>query len=112
MRASDVYPHDALTGSCFVTGDYDPSHGIVDLEIYLDALPPFGRLCVSGTAVRDMVTCLGLQWPDADIEAELVAALEESARLRAENVRLRKAIARIVDAARMSAIEDWMVSPS
>lgn len=109
MRATDAYPHDALTGSCFITGDYDPGLGIVDLEIYLDALPPNGRLCVSGRAVRNMVTALGYVWPSDEQEAALDGLLEDLEKIRDENQRLRKAIVSVVQAAKLASIESWMV---
>ena len=109
MRRSDVYPHDALTGSCFVTGDYDPSQGVVDLEIYVDALPVYGRLCLSPKAVRDMVTCLGWEWPSAELEQQVLDVAVDNVRLREENQRLRKAMAGILRAAELAKLEDWMV---
>lgn len=108
MRRSDIYPTDALTGSCFVTGDYTPGN-IVDLEIYVDALPPYGRLCLSTKAVRDMVTCLGWRWPDADLEADLHEANLIADRLREENHRLRKAVANILKATELAKLDTWMV---
>jgi phosphoglycerate-specific signal transduction histidine kinase len=110
MRASASYPFDALTGSCFITGDYDPANGIVDLEIYLDTLPPNGRLCVSGRAVRLMVTALGWEWPTDELSSAYDTVLEEVERLRSENQRLRKAVSGIVNAAKLAAVEDWMVA--
>lgn len=108
MRRSDAYPHDALTGSCFITGDYSTDE-IVDLEIYVDALPPYGRLCVSGKAVRDMVTALGWTWPSAEQDAQLDELLEELMRLREDNLRMRKACAHILDAVKLSKVQEWMV---
>src|SRR3954463_5195964 len=109
MRRVDAYPQDAVTGSCFVTGDYQPGE-IVDLEIYLDALPPYGRLCVSSKAVRDMVTALGWAWPSAEQESQLEALLGDVDRLRDENQRMRKAVASILSAAKLSGLDEWMVT--
>lgn len=108
MRASDSYPFDALTGSCFITGDYDPSHGIVDLEIYLDALPPNGRLVVSGIAVRAMATCLGLIIHTDEVDDEIDTLADENDALRSENQRLRKAVASILSAAKLAQLDDWV----
>ena len=109
MRGVDAYPHDAVTGSCFITGDYAPGE-IVDLEIYLDALPPYGRLCVSGKAVRDMVTALGWAWPSAEQDAQLDMLVEANAHLRDENQKMRKAVAAILSAAKLSGLQEWMVT--
>ena len=107
MRRADVYPHDAVTGCCFVTGDYEPGN-IVDLEVYLDALPPYGRLCLSEKAVRDMVTALGWVWPDPELEASFEESLEQIERLREENMRLRRAVASILRAAKLAELEEWV----
>lgn len=107
MLRRDAYPTDAITGSCFVTGDYTPGN-IVDLEIYVDALPPYGRLCLSEKAVRDMVTALGLKWPSADLEAQLEDAQASVAHLREENQRLRKAVANILRATELAKLEEWI----
>lgn len=109
MQRRDAYPVDTATGSCFLTGDYDPSEGIVDLDLYLDVLPPFGRLCVSAKAVRMMVQVLGFEWPTDEYSAQLDIVLEEQARLRDENLKLRKALTSIVNASKLAALDDWMV---
>lgn len=109
MRGIDAYPHDAVTGCCFVTGDYSPGE-IVDLEIYLDALPPYGRLCVSGKAVRDMVTALGWTWPSKEQDSEFNELVAENAQLREQNYEMRRACAHILTAANLAKVKDWMVS--
>jgi hypothetical protein len=105
MQKRDAYPFDTATGACFLTGNYDPAEGIVDLDRYLDALPPFGRLCLSPTAVRMLVQTMG--WELADLES-LGALQNEVDELRAENQRLRAAIAHILDARTLARIDDWM----
>jgi len=110
MQKRDAYPADTVTGSCFITGDYDPSEGVVDLDINLDVLPPWGRLCVSPKAVRMLVTTLGLQWPDADVTARNVELDSEVTKLREENRRMRAAFARIVDASKLAQVQDWVAT--
>ena len=108
MQWRDHYPQDSVAGCCFVTGDYDPSGGVIDLDIFVDSMQPWGRLCVSPKAVRDMVTTLGLVWPDHDVEAALADREAEVVRLRAENQRMRAAIAKVIDAAKLAQLNDWV----
>ena len=63
MRALDAYPHDAVIGTCFVTGRYEVAEGeqVLDTGVDVESLPMFGRLCLSEPAVRDMVGTLGWQ---------------------------------------------------
>lgn len=104
MQHRDAYPYDTVTGACFITGDYDVSEGCVDLDTYLDVLPAFGRLCLSPSAVRQLVTTMG--WHLADDEA--VAVLHQEVEdVRTENMRLRRAIAEIFNARTLSAVDRW-----
>lgn len=59
MQLRSVYPVDTATGACLVTHDYDPSEGVIDLDVDLDTLPTFGKLCLSAKAVRAMADLLG-----------------------------------------------------
>jgi hypothetical protein len=110
MQRRDAYPIDTVTGACFITGDYSTDEGIVDLDLYLDVLPAFGRMCVSAKAVRMMVQVLGWEWPSEDWELERGVMADELERLRTENFRMRKALTKIVDVSKLGAIESWMVS--
>jgi hypothetical protein len=108
--ARDAYPIDSVMGSCFLTGDYDPAHGIVDLERYVDALPISGRLCVSGVAVRDMVTALGWTLAQGELQDRIDELTDRNAELVAENARMRKAVASIIDITKLARIDDsWLV---
>ena len=107
MQLRDAYPADTATGACFLTQDYDTRDGIIDLDLYLDVLPPFGRLCISPKAVRMLVQTLGLEWPDASVGDELINVLDDNSRLRQENQRLRSALSRIIEAKDLSRIDGW-----
>lgn len=111
MQARDAYPFDALTGGCFVSGDYNPANGIVDLELYMDTLPPFGRLCLSGMAVRNMVTALGWTIQSDELTDQVDELIERNNALAEENARMRKAISQIIDITKIARIDDsWLVA--
>lgn len=99
MQKRDRYPDDTVTGGCFLTGDYDPSEGVVDLDTYIDSLPPFGRLVVSPKAVRMLVTAMGWELMSEDERMALDDAGDELRRLSAENVALRTALSKVIDVA-------------
>jgi hypothetical protein len=102
MQTRTAYPHDALTGGCFVSGDYSTDEPIVDLDIYVDALPPFGRLCVSAKGVRMMVAALGWELMTPAFADALRLTSEEADRLEHENSALRGALGRVIDAAQLA----------
>lgn len=103
MQARPAYPVDAVTGGCFVTRRYEIADGelICDLDCDLEALPAWGRLCVSELGVRMMANCLGIEIPDRDVireNEELVAANDALSR---ENDELREAVAQVFDVAKI-----------
>jgi len=108
MQARPAYPFDTLTGCCFITQRHEIGKGeqVCDLDMYVDALPPFGRLVVSELAVRMMANCLGLEIPDYDWLAVNEALQDENSELQAENERLRKAFAQVVDATRLAEVAE------
>lgn len=88
MERRDHYPTDTVTGGCFLTGDYATDEGVVDLNVNLDTLPAWGRLCISPKAVRGLVTTLG--W---ELRSEADSKLKvENKRLKAENDRMHAAV--------------------
>ena len=99
MQTRTAYPTDTVTGGCFISGDYSTDEPIVDLDIYIDALPPFGRLCVSAKAVRMLVATMGWQLMSEDVLVGLDEANDDNRRLAAENRRLRNALSNIIEAA-------------
>lgn len=101
MQTRPAYPADTLTGGCFISGDYSVDEPIVDLDIYVDTLPPFGRLCVSPKAVRMLVTALGWELTSPETAELLHSSGVEVDRLRIENRALRGALAKIIDAAQL-----------
>lgn len=107
MQLRHAYPDDAVAGACFVTGDYDPTPGVIDLDIFVDSMPPWGRLCLSAKAVRDMVVTLGWTWPSDDVLDANVELADEARVLREENQRLRNALAHILDAKTLARIDTW-----
>lgn len=113
MQRRDQYPNDSVTGGCFVTGDYDPTGGVIDLDIFVDSMPPWGRLCLSPKAVRDMVTTLG--WTtlaDSQLVAEYEALVVANEKLVEENRRMRAAVAHIVRTVELGRIDhSWLPEP-
>lgn len=105
MQRRPAYPADTATGACFITGNYDPSEGIVDLDLYLDVLPAFGRLCVSPIAVRMMAQTLGLEIPEDNVLKANAKLRDENRELRTENTKLRLAFTHFVDAIGLDALE-------
>jgi hypothetical protein len=98
MQLRDRYPVDAVGGGDFVTGNstIEPGERIVDLDVDLDALPMWGRLCVHERTVRLMADLLGL-CVDGAMPARLATANDELMRLRAVNRRLRDALGAVVE---------------
>jgi hypothetical protein len=98
MQLRPAYPNDTVKGACFVTGDYDTSEGIIDLDIFVDSMPPYGRLCLSPKAVRMLVQVLGYEWPSDDAAALNARLTAELLVLRAENERMLSVLGKITTA--------------
>jgi hypothetical protein len=99
MQLRSAYPpNDTVGGCCFITKDEDTSEGIIDLDIYVDSMQPFGRLCVSPKAVRMMAQVLGWEPPDADTLKLNLSLTAEVLMLREQNERLNTAVNRVLDA--------------
>jgi hypothetical protein len=99
MQQRQGYPFDALTGGCFISGDYSTAEPIIDLDIYMETLPPFGRLCVSAKAVRMLVTAMGWELMSEETAEALVDSGHEIKRLASENRALRSSLSHIIEAA-------------
>jgi hypothetical protein len=110
MQARPAYPVDAVTGGCFVTRRYElaPGELICDLDTNLDALPAWGRLCVSELGVRVMANCLGIDIPEANVIDANAKLREDNARLKAQNTQMRRAITEVLDAAKLAGITAWV----
>lgn len=103
MQLRDRYPVDTVTGGCIVTGDYSNREAIVDLDLDVETLPSFGRICISATGVRLLATCLG--WDMDPTLPELRDALQAQVDdLEAENRALRAHLQTIADALRVSEV--------
>lgn len=99
MQQRGRYPDDVLTGGCFISGDYSTAEPIVDLDIYVETLPPFGRLCVSAKGVRMLVAAMGWELMSDFQREEYDEAHAEVDRLTVENRALRGALAKLIDVA-------------
>src|SRR5262245_111874 len=104
MQRRDSYPLDTVTGACLVTGSSDLKHGpIVDLDLDVETLPAWGRVCVSAQGVRLMATCLG--WNvDPTIDDQLDQLRAERDELEEENHQLRKVLSAVTDALRVAEV--------
>lgn len=92
MQLRDHYPADTAIGACFITGDYSTDDGVIDLDLWLDGLPPFGRLCVSAKAVVMMMSTLGWELPPDNVAEANRRLVEENRALKAANGKLRDAL--------------------
>jgi hypothetical protein len=77
MRRVEGYPHDTVTGGCFIRrqhaaqGEY-----VLDTDIDLDDLPTYGRLCLSAEAIQAMVAAMGWKLLTPEMEAVHEATIE------------------------------------
>lgn len=78
MRVTDSYPIDTAKGGCFVLGRYEvpPGQHVLALDLDVEMLPPYGRLCLSEEAVRCMVTTMGWKLLTPEMQAEMDATQE------------------------------------
>lgn len=99
MRTWDHYPFDSVKGGCFVLGRYEVPRGekVLDLDIDMDSLPQFGRLCLSEAAVRCMVVELGWELLTPQLSAHLDSLQSEVDDLRAQLDELSDAMVGMVD---------------
>lgn len=103
MQRRDRYPVDVVTGGCLVTGDYSNREQIVDLDLDVETLPAWGKICISATGVRLMATCLG--WNvDPTIDDQLAQLTAERDELEEENRELKAHLQTIADALRVSEV--------
>jgi len=100
MQLRPAYPVDTVTGGCFITGRYElaPGEQIVDLDVDLEALPAWGRLCISELAVRLLMQQLGWELPEGNVLAANERLRGENKELRRECAELRRALGDIRDA--------------
>jgi len=103
MQLRDRYPDDVVTGGCLITGDYSTDEPIIDLDIDLDTLPAWGRICISPKGVR--LLCRQLDWDvDPDLPAKVDALQSQVDDLEDENRQLRNHLRTIADALKVSEI--------
>lgn len=76
-----------------------PGEQICDLDCDLEALPAWGRLCVSELGVRLMANCLGIEIPEDNVMEANAKLREENRDLRVQNTKLRQAIGKVMDVA-------------
>lgn len=103
MQLRDRFPVDTVTGACLVTGSSSTREPIVDLDLDVDTLPAWGRVCISAAGVRLLNTCLG--WDvDPTLNDQLDQLRAERDELEEENHQLRDKLRVIADALRVSEV--------
>jgi hypothetical protein len=103
MQLRDRYPYDTLTGACLVTGSSAVGEPIVDLDLDVETLPAWGRLCISAQGVRLLNTCLG--WNvDPTVDDQLDQLRAERDELEEANHQLTEKLRTIADALRVSEV--------
>jgi hypothetical protein len=109
MQLRDRFPDHAATGACIVTGSSRADEPIIDLDVDLEALPMWGRLCVSANGVRLLNTCLG--WNvDPTLDDQIAQLTAERDELEEENHQLKEKMRTIADALRVSEVMAEMLS--
>lgn len=99
MHAAPAYPYDAVGGGCFITGRYqfDEGERCLDLDVDLDALPPYGRLVLSERAIKGMVVELGWTLLTPELTEHIDTLEAELSELRSQLDELSDAMAGMVD---------------
>lgn len=100
MQVRTAFPLDAVTGGDFVTRRYEVGEGdrVVDLDIDLDGLPAWGRLCLHEQTVQLMMTALGWEH-DPHLAAKVKEQRDDIAKLRKQNRALADAVHAMLTAA-------------
>ena len=104
MQLRDRYPVDTVTGACLITRRSDVET-IVDLDLDVDTLPAWGRICISESGVRQLMTCLGWELPEENVLDANAKLRADNRSLRTENTALRTAIRNVLDAATLAGLE-------
>jgi hypothetical protein len=109
MQLRDAFPAGTVTGADFVTGVYEilPGQRVVDLDVDLDALPAWGRLCLHESTVKLMMSTLGWAY-DENLSRKVQQQAAENARLRKINKQMRDALVAVVEAATEAGV---LISP-
>jgi hypothetical protein len=103
MQLRSSFPVDTVTGACLITGSSGIDEPIVDLDLDVDTLPAWGRVCISANGVRLLNTCLG--WNvDPTVDDQLDQLRAERDELEEENHQLREKLRTIADALRVSEV--------
>ena len=99
MRAVPAYPPGVATGGCFITGRYEVgvNERVLDLEVEIDNLPPFGRLCLCEPILQGMVTEMGWRLVTPELQAEHDDLVVELAETHEQLAELMAAMAGIVN---------------
>jgi hypothetical protein len=108
MHAVSTYPTYAVGNCCFLTGDGEVPAGeqVLDLDVEVEMLAD-GRLCVSTTAVRRMAHELGLTISGDELELANQRLTDLVVELRAENMRMRQAMTKVLQANKLAGLTEW-----
>lgn len=102
MQLRDVYPVDTVGGSCLITGNSTVKGAIVDLDLDVETLPAWGRVCISAEGVRLMIRCLGWELLEPDMAENMDALRSQVDDLEDENRQLRNHLRTIAEALKVS----------
>lgn len=107
MKNRTAYPADTATGACLITRSsrVKPGETIIDLQMDVESLPSYGRLCIHEHGVRLLNVQLGWQVrdPDEDEQIEQMRATMEE--LRSELTAARDALRAVFAAAETVGVE-------
>lgn len=107
MQTRPSYPTDTATGACFITGRYEVPDGevVIDLDLDVETLPAWGRLCLSQLAVELLMQQLGWERPTENLVDANTRLRDENKVLRVKARQLQNALQNVLDAAQLAGLE-------
>jgi len=101
MKTLEAFPIDTATGACLILRKSDPAKvgRIVQLDVDLEGMPPFGVLCISEKGVEVLNAQLDLKVVPKGTRDEVKVKNAELESMRADNDQLRAALRDVFNAA-------------